>query len=87
MFFLQPYITGAFGHPEASDIITSIMNFVEQLICMWFDYNAECLDCIVSPIIERIVNKLLDEVWQNKNDRGPIKYDCACLKVIFQFII
>lgn len=59
---------------------TSIMNIVEQFVCMWFDYNAECLDCIASPVIARVIDKVLDS-FHGDRDRGPIKFDCDCLKV------
>lgn len=57
------------------------MNIVERIVCMWFDYNNECLDCIVSPFIQREINQILYEMNGRNVTQPPIKIDCDCLKV------
>ncbi|KAJ8918371.1 hypothetical protein NQ315_008065 [Exocentrus adspersus] len=71
-------ITGFWKSNEASDLVTAIINILEKFVCMWLDYEKDCFSCIISPVIQYVINSILPNNIDNKLD---IK--CSCLEEMF----
>nr|CAI5865969.1 unnamed protein product [Callosobruchus analis] len=72
-------ITDFWRNETASKFLSTAINILLELFSMWFNYERECINCIVSEAAIKIANKILHP---NK-DIDP-KFDCECLKDLFQ---
>uniref|UniRef100_A0A6P7FJB6 Uncharacterized protein LOC114329998 n=1 Tax=Diabrotica virgifera virgifera TaxID=50390 RepID=A0A6P7FJB6_DIAVI len=52
-------ITGFWGNVKVSALLTNVINIVEPFVCMWYDYERECLDCVISKLAQFVINKLM----------------------------
>ncbi|KAJ8933699.1 hypothetical protein NQ314_013865, partial [Rhamnusium bicolor] len=69
------YITRFWKNKSVSEFVTVIINILEKFVCMWMSYENECISCVLSPVVQYIVNDILPNNYENRLD-----IDCACLK-------
>ncbi|XP_072393700.1 uncharacterized protein [Diabrotica undecimpunctata] len=69
-------LTGFWNNVQVSALITNVMNIVEPFVCMWYDYERECLDCVISKLAQFAINTL---VLKANTDEDFIK--CECLGI------
>ncbi|CAG9858339.1 unnamed protein product [Phyllotreta striolata] len=55
----QNYIRNFWKNEVVSNFLSSLINDIEPLFCAWYDYNSECIDCILSRIIQKIADQVL----------------------------
>ncbi|XP_072393699.1 uncharacterized protein [Diabrotica undecimpunctata] len=66
-------LTGFWNNVQVSALITNVMNIVEPFVCMWYDYERECLDCVISKLAQFAINTL---VLKANTDEDFIKCEC-----------
>ncbi|XP_028135093.2 uncharacterized protein LOC114330000 [Diabrotica virgifera virgifera] len=66
-------ITGFWSNVKVSALLTNVINIVEPFVCMWYDYERECLDCVISKLAQFVINKLVLKAITNEDF---IKCEC-----------
>uniref|UniRef100_A0A6P7FQ62 Uncharacterized protein LOC114329996 n=1 Tax=Diabrotica virgifera virgifera TaxID=50390 RepID=A0A6P7FQ62_DIAVI len=66
-------ITGFWNNVKVSTLITNIINIVEPVGCMWYDYERECLDCVLSNLSQFLINNY---IFKSNTTEDFIKCEC-----------
>ncbi|KAG5877390.1 hypothetical protein JTB14_028001 [Gonioctena quinquepunctata] len=68
-------ITGIWKNDDASYFASELVTILEKLFCMWYNYEKDCIDCVLSNILEFVINLFL--AFQKGN---ILTIKCECLK-------
>ncbi|CAH1105112.1 unnamed protein product [Psylliodes chrysocephalus] len=55
----ENYITGFWHNDAVSRFLTEAINVIEPVVCALYDYNYICIDCIISQVLEFLINLLV----------------------------
>ncbi|CAH1989813.1 unnamed protein product [Acanthoscelides obtectus] len=72
-------ITNFWRNKTVSGILSTTINILVELFSMWFNYEKECINCIVGESIQKAANEILHP----KNEVDS-RFDCECLRDLFK---
>ncbi|KAJ8979917.1 hypothetical protein NQ317_005353 [Molorchus minor] len=69
-------LTGWWRNRQATEIIEKLVNVLDMLFAMWSSYNPNHASCVISPIIQYLVNNNIE--YEN----NTITFNTTCLQEI-----